>query len=110
MTQAPKTVRALNDAFRAAGPSAGDWMLTPGVLALGVDAIPEVVEAVRCFDRFTEKNDPYTEHDFGAVEILGEKIFWKIDYYDITLTYGSENPADSAVTRRVMTIMLASDY
>lgn len=31
-------------------------------------------------------------------------------YYDLALEFGSENPADASVTRRVMTIMLAQDY
>jgi hypothetical protein len=37
-------------------------------------------------------------------------IFFKIDYYDRTLTAHSPDPADPAVTRRVITVMLASEY
>jgi hypothetical protein len=40
----------------------------------------------------------------------GCKLFWKIDYYDTSLQYGSENPADPDQTTRVLTIMLASEY
>jgi hypothetical protein len=27
-------------------------------------------------------NDPCGEHDFGAVHIEGETVFWKIDWYE----------------------------
>ena len=36
---------------------------------------------------------------------LAETVFWKID-----LRFGSENPANLATARRVLTIMLASEY
>jgi hypothetical protein len=50
------------------------------------------------------------EHDFGMIRHGGLKVFWKIDYYDLNLRYGSENPSDPAQTRRVMTILLAEEY
>ena len=62
------------------------------------------------FDAFTEDNDPHGEHDFGAFDHAGHRIFWKIDYYDQSLEFGSENPADPAKTTRVLTIMLADEY
>ena len=69
---------------------------------------PAIREKVETFDTFTEDNDPHGERDFGAFEHDGQRIFWKIDYYDCALTYGSENPADQQQTVRVITIMLAS--
>lgn len=56
--------------------------------------------------------NPHLENDFGAVSYLGERIFWKIDYYanDGKMTSGSEAPWDASKTHRVMTIMFASDY
>jgi hypothetical protein len=66
-------------------------------------------EKVERFDNFTPDNDPHGEHDFGALTHQGDKVFWKIDYYDKTLTKGSEDPADPKQTARVLTIMLASE-
>lgn len=68
------------------------------------------VQAVRKFDDFSDDNDPWGEHDFGATELEGEKIFFKLDYYDLSLQQGSENPANEGCTHRVLTIMLASEY
>ena len=74
-----------------------------------------IAEKVQSFDSFTPDNDPHHEHDFGSFEHQGEKIFWKIDYYDRASfgkgqDWGSENPADPAATVRVLTIMLAEEY
>jgi hypothetical protein len=55
-------------------------------------------------------NDPHGEHDFGSFEVAGRKFFFKIDYFDAAMEFGSEDPADSAKTTRVPTIMLAEEY
>jgi hypothetical protein len=62
------------------------------------------------FDDFCTANDPHDEHDFGAFEFEGARIMFKIDYYDNDLNFHSPNPADPAVTERVLTIMLAEEY
>lgn len=103
-------VRELNDRFRTTAQGNGSMMITSGLQNKGAAFIVAAVNAVRAFDTFSEDNDPWGEHDFGAVEIEGEKVFWKIDYYDPTLTAGSENPANEALTHRVLTIMLPSEY
>jgi hypothetical protein len=43
------------------------------------------------------------------VAVHGERYFWKIDAYDVNLEFGSPDPADEAATRRIITIMTASD-
>ncbi|MBW8911009.1 MAG: DUF3768 domain-containing protein [Sphingomonas sp.] len=50
--------------------------------------------------------DPYGEHDFGSFSLFDQRFFWKIDYYDRSLSAGSPDPADAAATCRVLTIML----
>jgi len=107
-------IRELNDAFRTGKqPNLGRIMITSGVRdlvaawPLGVVAIHAKVAA---FTDFSEDNDPHGEHDFGSFEHAGEKLYFKIDYYDKQLEYGSEDPSDPAKTTRVLTIMLASEY
>ena len=72
--------------------------------------IDEIITKIRQFNNFTEDNDPYGEHDFGEIDYKENTVFWKIDYYDLNFEYGSENPEDSSVTKRVLTIMLAEEY
>lgn len=84
--------------------------LTQGVCTLGSDLLPQIVIEVAQFEAFTPDNDPYGEHDFGAIEISGHRIFWKIDYYDSDMRNASPDPADPSVTTRVLTVMLASEY
>ena len=102
-------IRALNDSLRTSL-AGGSVMLTRAVAALGAEAQREILEAVRRYDEFDADNDPYGEHDFGAVEIKGTRIFFKIDYYDLDCAFASPDASDENLTRRVMTIMLAEEY
>ena len=83
---------------------------TGGICTLPPQDQSAIRERVEKFDAFTPDNDPYGEHDFGAFVHKGNRIFWKIDYYNTTLTAGSEDPSDPKQTVRVLTIMLASEY
>jgi len=104
-----KRIQELNDTFRASL-RGGQCFLTRGVSEKGLSFATAAIAAVRGFDQFTPDNDPYGEHDFGSFEIASDKLFWKIDYYDLTLEFGSNDPADPAQTKRVLTIMLAEEY
>lgn len=107
-------IAALNDAFRRFDPSVlGQRFLTAGIIHLlkqhTVNA-DEIVQIVSEFNVFTEGNDPHGEHDFGSFTYLGESCFWKIDYYDVDYSMGSDDPTDLSKTRRVLTIMLAEEW
>ena len=105
-----KRIAALNDLCRTAMGIAGRLVQTPGICALPPRDQSAIRERVESFDAFTPDNDPHHEHDFGSFVHAGETILWKIDYYDPTLTYGSDDPGDPRVTVRVLTIMLAAEY
>jgi hypothetical protein len=102
-------IRALNDDFRRTFVG-GAVMITAGVEAMPDDQRRSLLAQVRAFDAFTEDNDPHGEHDFGAVDESGVRYFWKVDCYDRATEFGSPNPADPAVTTRVLTIMRADEY
>src|ERR1700730_14442595 len=106
-----KTARiaALNDELRQ-NFAEGLAVMTPGIAALGAEAVARIVKTIAVFDNFCHANDPHEEHDFGAFDADGHTILFKIDYYDESLTYHSPDPADPSVTKRVITIMLAEEY
>lgn len=105
---------ALNDQFRKypwnSNNTLSRTMVTPGVNAKGPECVLRVLNAVAGFNTFTVDNDPHREHDFGVIKLDGETFYWKIDYYDKALKYGSEDPSNPDVTTRILTIMLASEY
>lgn len=105
------SIAELNDQFRRGeNPSLGQIVATVGFNALSEPERAQFIQLIKDFDAFTKDNDPYGEHDFGAVEYLKTKVFWKIDYYDKSMTMHSPDKSNPEVTVRVMTIMLASEY
>jgi hypothetical protein len=107
MPDATTRIAALNDRARQTFKECR-VTITAGVQALeNVDAI---LRQVQLFDAFTPDNDPYGEHDFGAISYQGTTCFWKIDYYDLDLHMHSPDPSNETVTARVLTIMLAEEY
>src|SRR5690242_11022091 len=109
MTSDLERIRALNDGMRR-DLSTGHAVITPGIAALGRDAVERIVKTVALFDDFHHANDPHQEHDFGSFDVDDNTIFFKIDYFDNEFAMHSPDPADPAVTQRVITIMLADEY
>jgi hypothetical protein len=107
----PRTqrIRALNDELRQDF-GCGLAVMTPGIAALGQEAVERIVKTIAVFDDFCHANDPHEEHDFGSFEADGHTVYFKIDYYDRDLKYHSPDPTDPAVTMRVITVMLAEEY
>ena len=99
----------LNDQLRQTHVG-GRILMTQGVMSMGPEGVVGVMLAIAKVTEFNEDNDPYGEHDFGAVSVSGRRIFWKIDYYDESLASHAVDPSDADKCVRVMTVMLAEEY
>jgi hypothetical protein len=97
-------IAAINDEHRR---NMTGCIVTKGVAEL-TPLVNDIFTRVRDFKNFTEDNDPYGEHDFGSFEILGIKIFWKIDYYDENLERWCDPLSPDC--HRKLTIMRAEEY
>jgi len=111
MNTKTEQIRILNDRLRQGfSDGQGTAVMTNGIAALGAETVGRIVKTITVYDDFCHANDPHQEHDFGSFEADGHNIFFKIDYYDKTLSCHSPDPADPSVTERVITIMLAEEY
>ncbi|MDJ0820325.1 MAG: DUF3768 domain-containing protein [Paracoccaceae bacterium] len=113
-------IAAQNDAFRRLAclgiapdqPIQGRLHVTRSLMEAGDGFVDEAVKATGEFGTFAPENDPAGWHDFGAVTIRGETVFWKLDLYeaDSDFRYGAEAPDNPDTTMRVLTIMMARDW
>ncbi len=111
MDEKTKKIATLNDELRTTfSMSKGRVVTTPGVGNLPIEDQIKIYSLVKSFDGFSPENDPYGERDFGKVEHNGQKVFWKIDYYDRNQQCHSGDAADPDKTVRVLTVMMAHEY
>ena len=119
-------IARLNDLARRAMGVTCTAVATAGFRSLSASDQSCVRELIETYDAFDEDNNPHGERDFGTIYQLAcgrwtterpssrhderERVFWKFDYYDRDLRFGSEDAANPAITRRVLTIMLAEEY
>lgn len=119
-------IARLNDLARSAM-----GVTCTAVATVGFRSLPDtdqscVRELIETFDAFDEDNDPHGERDFGTIYQLAdglwtterprvpederERVLWKLDYYDRQMEFASDDAANPAITRRVLTIMLSDEY
>ena len=102
-------IATLNDNFRKSF-IGGEVLLSAGIAAMSSEDKANIISMVQNFNDFTPSNDVYGEHDFLSIDYKGNKIFAKIDYYDLNYEFMSENPANPDITNRVLTILLSCEY
>ena len=102
-------IATLNDNFRKSF-IGGEVLLSAGIAAMSSEDKANIISMVQNFNDFTHSNDVYGEHDFLSIDYKGNKIFAKIDYYDLNYEFMSENPANPDITNRVLTSLLSCEY
>ncbi len=130
MTGKTERIAVLNDQARREMGSASIVVMTSGVDSLSDDDKNIVLEMVQSYAAFDEDNNPHGERDFGSIcqlsngdwtsesqpygkdgcNNLSHRLFWKIDYYDLSMVGLSNDPSNPEITQRVLTIMLAQEY
>ncbi|MFC0205325.1 DUF3768 domain-containing protein [Novosphingobium soli] len=109
-----QTIARLNDRARLGLDRTATIVVTSTLLAYLSDGTAKsfVLARARTLQaaRNCSFNEDSPERDFAAFEIDGIGCFLKVDCYDQDLQYGSEDPADASITRRVVTIMAREDY
>lgn len=106
-------IAQLNDGLRTTlSEKHGHVVISYGVQQLPLDKLHLLLAQIKAFHAFEPGDDPYGEHDFGAVTLNDERYFWKIDYYaaGTDFTWGSDDPENPDTTQRVLTIMRATEY
>lgn len=71
----------------------------------------EAVAQARLLQELRRHNfpDDCPERDRGSFTIDQTEVFFRIDYYDAALEWGSEDPTNASLTTRVLTLMLRED-
>ena len=102
-------IAKLNNDFRKSF-IGGEVLLSAGIAAMSSEDKANIISLVQNFNDFTPDNNPYSENDFGTFDYKGEKILWKIDYYDLNNKYHSEDPSNPYITNRILTIMKVFEW
>lgn len=114
MKDARSRIAALNDRCRHGLDPRARILVTAACLAefAGDRAAGEILaqaELMAAVRRYDFRPVDGAERDRGEFVLKERTVRFRIDYYDPSLEWGSEDPADAAATVRVMTIMLPSD-
>jgi len=85
------------------------WVMTEGIAHLltgdteldgstAKEALARMIalrRAIAEYSDWSDGNDPYGEHDFGAFDLFGQRILFKVDYYHPDTTPMRPSPTAS---------------
>jgi len=107
------TIARLNDRCRQGLDRTARILITRACLGTFADnrtaeivAQAEILSAIRGYQF---RDAEAEERDRGSFDYRGTVVYFRIDYYDAAMEYGSEDPSDASQTRRMLTIMLRED-
>lgn len=102
MCQSKAEIAARNDNLRKLIPCIAPpdvLVVTAGVMALGDEAVADILMNVKTFNSFNPDNDPWGEHDCAIFDCRCQRLMFKIDDYNGQDGY-----------RYVLTVLLADEY
>ena len=102
-----------NDLFRRSWPHAlipGRFLLMPGVAARPGSFQSTCISAVRSYNGFPDANEPYDTRRMSALEVDGERIWFRIDLYDEHYRSYPKNPINPSKTKRLLRVYSADDW
>ena len=104
-----EAIAQLNDQLRKTG-IGGMVVVTKAVTHLpGFDAAV-LMAALARYDGFNANNDPHGERDSGSLRLFDSDLLFKINYDDLALKFGSDDPANAAATKRTLTVLTSADW
>ena len=103
----PNNWQAALDDLPWANLTADVAIMTPGIAALGKEAVDRIIKTIMVFDDFHHAVAIDDERDFGSFEGGGCTIMFKIDLYEEPDVKGANG---EPIVTRVLTVMLANEY
>jgi Protein of unknown function (DUF3768) len=85
----------------------GGVIMTPGIAALGEQAIGQIANAIATFDDFCNLTDPSGVYHRGTLDFEGKSVVFKIQRYP--LDFDSVDTGDITSSHRIIIIKLAGE-
>lgn len=105
-----KSIATLNDEFRKHPAGHGKIVYSRGVQSRGLVFIAKCLRMIAAFNAFTPENNPSGERNIIGLEVDDVWVIFQIEYRAVGEEGSSPDPSDPAVTIRVGTLMLDTEF